>query len=567
MQKCEVFLGSRLKINTFVATIAWVFFVLCTSCSVAWADTTSCHVCHNVMSGKATAASGQEIDLRVNTQEYQASVHGFMPCTACHLAFEENPHSEPVGDVDDEILQLSEKIKHKAKIDEVAYSACNLCHGEIYSTVLSSVHGRNIAEKGETDGALCLDCHGSPHNILKADVENSSVNRSRMIEICGACHSKEYMIEKYGIEPNVMASYAESFHGKKFTLGHKRAPTCVSCHGYHDIKSKDNPTSPVVGSNKLQTCGNCHDGANETFVAAITHKPAGPIPHYAEKALILLLISVIAFTIIHVLLEAFSDIRDAIFRRNVEGNKPEEQPKNLPKEVERFNIIFRIQHVVMFSTFLLLAFTGWGIKYAEIDMSSSWIRIWGGPEMAGKLHRIAGITMVIDFLFHVGYLGYLYSKGKLKFRKETTIIPLPSDVVNVVRNFLYFLGISKTKPKFGKFNYSQKLDYWAVFWGMFIIGLSGLALAFPIAATLLIPNWGTGWIWHLIGLLHSDEALLAIVFILFWHFYNEHLKPEVFPMSRIWITGKISVKDLKKKHSLEYDLLFPPKDDNDSKGG
>ncbi|NOY39572.1 MAG: cytochrome b/b6 domain-containing protein [Nitrospirae bacterium] len=240
--------------------------------------------------------------------------------------------------------------------------------------------------------------------------------------------------------------------------------------------------------------------------------------------------------------------------------------KNSAEEVERFNIIFRIQHVVMFTTFLLLAFTGWGLKFAEIDVSSWWIRIWGGPRTAGIIHRIAGVTMILDFIFHVLYLGYLFVTGKMQIRKETTILPLPKDVKDVVHNFLYFLGISKTRPKFGRFTYAQKFDYWAVFWGMFIIGLSGLAIAFPIQASYLIPQGATEWIWQLLFILHSDEALLAIVFILFWHFYNEHLKPEVFPMSWVWLTGKISLRELRHKHPLEYDLMLKEKSEEEEGG-
>ncbi len=230
------------------------------------------------------------------------------------------------------------------------------------------------------------------------------------------------------------------------------------------------------------------------------------------------------------------------------------------QEIERFNVIFRIQHVIMFTTFLLLAFTGWGLKYAELkDVSSWWIRIWGGPKIAGIIHRTAGITMLLDFAFHVVYVGYLLLTGRMKIRKETTVIPLPKDVVDVVHNFLYFIGIAKTKPKFGRFSYAQKFDYWAVFWGMFVIGISGLCLAFPVQASIFFPEWTTAWIWQLIAVMHSDEALLAIVFILFWHFYNEHLKPEVFPMSWVWLTGRISLKEMKQKHPLEYELMIKEK--------
>ena len=89
---------------------------------------------------------------------------------------------------------------------------------------------------------------------------------------------------------------------------------------------------------------------------------------------------------------------------------------------------------------------------------------------------------------------------------------------------------------------------------MFIIGFSGLALAFPVEASYIIPEWSIAWIWQLIYVMHSDEALLAIVFILFWHLYNEHLKPEVFPMSWVWLTGKLSHEDLKLKHPIDYEF-------------
>jgi cytochrome b subunit of formate dehydrogenase len=232
--------------------------------------------------------------------------------------------------------------------------------------------------------------------------------------------------------------------------------------------------------------------------------------------------------------------------------------KEIPKEIVRFNGIFLIQHVIMFTTFLLLSFTGWGLKFAyePHGVSSIWIRVWGGAETAGLIHRIAGVTMLIDFIWHVIYLVYLFARKKMTINLKTTIIPLPKDVFDVIKNFMYFLGLSREKPRFGKYSYAQKFDYWAVFWGMFIIGFSGYALAFPMQVSYIIPEFTTGWIWQLFGIMHSDEALLAIVFILFWHFYNEHLKPESFPMSWIWITGKVSTERLKHHHPIEYDMLF-----------
>jgi cytochrome b subunit of formate dehydrogenase len=237
--------------------------------------------------------------------------------------------------------------------------------------------------------------------------------------------------------------------------------------------------------------------------------------------------------------------------------------KEVPKEYLRFNTVERIQHVILFTTFLLLTFTGWALKYPEqtVEHSRWLVRIWGGAKNAGIIHRIAGITMLLDFVWHVLYLAYSLSTGKMKFHKYTTIVPLPKDVVDAVKNILYFVGIGKEKPKFGRFSYIHKFDYWAVFWGMGIIGLSGLFLAFPVWASSLFPSWSVNWIWEVLFIMHSDEALLAIVFILFWHFYNEHLKWHKFPMSMTWITGKISIEDMKHEHPLEYELEFGNKGD------
>jgi len=283
----------------------------------------SCLLCHNAMSGTTTLASGVEVDLRVNAEQFQASVHGFLGCTDCHQRFSENPHEEPGGAVTDEIRQLAEKIAPKAGIDPVAASACSTCHSDVYEKVLGSVHGKNIVEKGRADGAFCLDCHGSPHSILTRANEASPVNRRNVVATCAGCHGSEEMVEKYE-KPEVVTSYEESFHGKKYRLGHTRVPTCVDCHGFHDVRSKDDPASPVFGTNKLRTCGNCHEGANEKFVAAITHQPAGPIPHYAEKGLIVLLIATIAFCVSHVVLEAFADIRDVLWRKEEEEETKKE---------------------------------------------------------------------------------------------------------------------------------------------------------------------------------------------------------------------------------------------------
>ncbi len=281
-------------------------------------ESANCLACHGAMKGRIKTASGALADLNVDAEKFQASKHGSLSCVDCHLKFSDNPHTTPGSAVPQAVISLSAKISSKFKVDPVAGAACITCHEDIYKMVLGSVHGKNIVEKNQSDGALCLDCHGSPHYMTAVKDENSPTGRKHQTETCGKCHGNKEMIEKYKLEENVMDSFTKSFHGRKLHLGHAKAPVCSSCHSYHDMRTKNDPVSPVFGKNKLETCGKCHKGANEKFVSAITHKLSGPIPHYGEKLLILLMIGVFAFIVIHVLLEAFSDIRDAIFRKKEE---------------------------------------------------------------------------------------------------------------------------------------------------------------------------------------------------------------------------------------------------------
>jgi hypothetical protein len=303
-----------------------LLLLLAFSYPVFAADHSGCLICHNSMAGKVVT-NGKEIELKVDAKGFQKSVHGIFSCNECHEQFGHDPHSSPTGNVTPAVATLSQKISPKAHIDPVAQASCSKCHDEIYNEVLGSVHGENIVEKGETDGALCLDCHGSPHYITSSSDEDSPANQWSVVETCGNCHGNQELSEKYGIEGNVMKTYMESFHGRKYILGHRRAPTCTHCHGYHAINSRDNPESPVVGTNKIQTCGGCHAGANEKFVSAITHQEAGPIPHYAEKTLIVLTLAVFAFISLHVFLEIYSEIRDYFFRRKEEDH--EEFPERI----------------------------------------------------------------------------------------------------------------------------------------------------------------------------------------------------------------------------------------------
>jgi len=275
------------------------------------------------MKGKVKTEGGALIDVNVDGERYSGSVHGGFDCLMCHKQFSTNPHEPASLNIPKNVAALTGKISGKAKVDPVALAACVECHEESYKLWQDSIHGKNVIDKKQSDGALCIDCHGSPHYITPKNTAASMVNKKNIVKTCGGCHENESLAKKYNLGTHILDRYYESFHGKKYIIGHPNAPTCVNCHSYHNVRKWDDPKSPVAWDNRTETCGKCHKGATKKFVTAITHKPMGkdnPIPYWFEKGLIVLLLSVFIFITGHVILEALSEIRDRVFKKEKEGH-------------------------------------------------------------------------------------------------------------------------------------------------------------------------------------------------------------------------------------------------------
>jgi formate dehydrogenase gamma subunit len=208
----------------------------------------------------------------------------------------------------------------------------------------------------------------------------------------------------------------------------------------------------------------------------------------------------------------------------------------------------RIQHVILFTSFFTLVLTGLPLVFPNAPLihklfffpQSFWLR--------GIIHRVAGVTLIGVGVFHVGYV-IMSPQGNRSFHK---IIPTPQDAKDALNLFLSNLGLRDERPKFGKYNFIEKFEYWALIWGTFIMALTGLMLWFQEAAVALFPLW----VLDIIRIVHGFEAILAFLAIIIWHMYNVHLNPEVFPMSKIWINGKISKEELLEHHPLEYQEIL-----------
>jgi cytochrome b subunit of formate dehydrogenase len=219
----------------------------------------------------------------------------------------------------------------------------------------------------------------------------------------------------------------------------------------------------------------------------------------------------------------------------------------------RFSAAQRVLHVFMMISFVGLALSGLPLIFSDRAWAVVLARLLGGFEGAGLVHRACAVVMVALFVGHIVHLAIRALAGG-EWRRllwgPDSLVPQPQDAIDMWHNFKWFLGRGP-RPQFDRWTYWEKFDYWAVFWGMFIIGGSGLLLWFPMFFARFLP----GWMFNVATLVHGEEALLAVGFIFTIHFFNGHLRPEKFPMDTVIFTGRISEEELKDERAVEYERL------------
>lgn len=225
-----------------------------------------------------------------------------------------------------------------------------------------------------------------------------------------------------------------------------------------------------------------------------------------------------------------------------------------PREYVRFTTSYRIFHACMIVSFITLALTGMSLKFSYTGWAARLSRILGGFETAGYVHRFAAMVMFGVVIAHVtGLVRMKRSTGqtwKDIILGPNTMIPNERDAQELVGTLKWFVG-KGPRPEYGRWSYWEKFDYFAVFWGIVVIGSTGLTLWFPVFFTRFLP----GPFINVATIIHSDEALLATGFIFTVHFFNTHLRPEKFPMDTVIFTGHMPIAELKRDKPREYAAL------------
>ena len=222
-----------------------------------------------------------------------------------------------------------------------------------------------------------------------------------------------------------------------------------------------------------------------------------------------------------------------------------------PRYVRRFGAAERVQHLVLFVSFLGLAATGLPLLFSDAAWARPMARLFGGFGVTGTLHRVFATLLIGVFATHVAWVVVRLARRERGILwGPTSLVPQPRDVVDLYRHVRWFLWRGP-KPPFGRYTYWEKFDYWAVFWGMVVIGGSGLMLWFPESFGRVLP----GWAFNVALLVHGEEALLAVGFIVTIHFFNSHMRPHTFPMNLVMFTGVVREDEYARERPLEYARL------------
>jgi len=475
---------------------------------------------------------------------------------------------------------------------------CGLCHQSMMEGYLASVHARSLFLSGLTDVApSCSDCHGS-HGILPPTEPQALSSHQNSPKTCGGCHKgileqwresthgelwherkdgpvcttchhahsittptteaarKQFPSDCGNCHAELTRTFRDSFHGKATGVGFRAAAMCSDCHTPHHNLPASDPRSTINPDNLAATCGasNCHAGkVNASFLTFDPHsdpmdRDRNPWVYYVYVFMLLLLLGVFGFFGIH----------DLLWLQRVLVGRLRGEIKTLPHGgpgpyVQRFTSSQVWLHVSIVLSFLLLSVTGLPLKFSAASWAPPLMSALGGPEAARFLHRFAAVVTFGYFAVHLGmvFRDAVIRKERGYFWGWRSMTPQPRDIADLWANLKYFLYLGP-QPGFDRWSYWEKFDYLAVFWGVAIIGVSGLMLWFPEIFTHFLP----GWTLNAAYIIHSEEALLATGFIFVFHFFHTHLRPESFPLDPVIFTGRIPLERFRQERPLEYQRMI-----------
>jgi formate dehydrogenase gamma subunit len=531
-----------------------------------------CLDCHSDKTMTTTNAAGRVVSLYVDAEALAASIHHTNSCASCHNDITDKHPDDNLAPkpVDCARCHLESFVSYAASVHGVAQrnhvsigtnsapvcadchgshgvlppdsprsplyfsnlaGTCGRCHEQEARDVMDSVHGKAVAA-GRRDAATCTDCH-SEHKI-EALRGSSPLKISH--EICSKCHASERLNTKYNLPADRVKTFFDSYHGLAAQNGSTRAANCGSCHGFHLVLPSTDPRSSIFKDNLAATCGKCHAGASANFAQSKVHldmDTAGGNAQWGER--INWWVRRVYLALIFVVVGLMAAHNALIF-----GRKAAALNRRAERTLTRMDASQRWQHFALAASFIALAWTGFALKFPD-----SWVAHSLGMDETVRRwsHRIAGVVLLLAGAYHLGYI----TASREGRRLVKDMMPGLKDARDAAANARRLAGLGGSKPRFGRFGYAEKMEYWAVVWGTVIMGTTGLMIWFKMEVTRFLPRW----VVDVATTIHYYEAILACLAILVWHFYHVIFDPDVYPMNRAVLDGRVSREWLEEEHPLD----------------
>ena len=414
-------------------------------------------------------------------------------------------------------------------------ATCGSCHSEARTQYDQSIHGRAL-QAGIGDSPTCNDCHGEHLVLSPQDPQAATSTQQVASQTCGHCHQDSKITEKYGLANYVVSTYVDSYHGWASRWGSEEAASCVSCHTAHWVLPARDPKSTIHPQNVSATCQQCHPESDIAFAASYTHRTASvdahPVTLWIESIYWVLIPVVIGGMLLHNGL--------ILFYYLVEKRRAEKASG----EVLRLDRTQVVQHLLLGISFIGLVISGFALRFPDAWWVSGLTALGMNEAARSLLHRLLAIIMVGVGISHLAYI-MASRRGRREFR---SLIPSWKDLSDFRQTVLLHLWKRREKVAYGRYDYTQKLEYWALAWGTAVMALSGFVLWYPAQAVKLFPSW----IVEASQMVHYYEAWLAALAVVVWHFFFVLLHPKAYPMSWTWLTGKMTLQEVRECHPEWY---------------
>ena len=482
----------------------------------------TCGKCHS----NPTLAAKYMFGVARPVEAYKQSVHGraiqagklnAASCNDCHGVHDILPASDP----------------HSKIWKQNVASTCATCHKNVFAVYRESIHGQAVAA-GVMDAATCTDCHGE-HRILAPGNPESTVSLANVSQVtCSRCHADIQLMGRFNMPGSRVSTYQDSYHGLASSSGQKTVANCASCHGVHNIFPSSDPRSTVNKANLSKTCGKCHPDAGQRFTIGSVHTlptstAGGRVLDFVKAFYLLAIPVILGFMVVHNFLDWWRKARRIL-----------EQYRAGPGQV-RLTLNERVQHVLLLGSFITLVVTGFALKYPHSFWAEPIVRWEKDFPLRGWLHRIAGVVLMGASVYH---LVYLFTKRDGR-RWAKDMLPKVRDVQEAVQTVSYNIGYRHHPPRYRRFNYMEKAEYWALVWGTIVMAATGILLWAHDAVLAYLPHALA--VLEVTTAVHFYEAILATFSILIWHFYFVIFDPDVYPLKWTVLTGRAPEHEVREE--------------------